>query len=387
MDPRELLASSSPLGNPAPFWFLELFKVLGFTLHMVPMNLWYAGIVLAVLFRWRGGEHARTFSARLMRQMPIIIAMGVNLGIVPLLFTQVAYYKVFYPATILMAWPWLMIVPMLAVAYYGVYFYVSGLKEGAEMKRLKLMAGWASAGLFLVIGFVFANGFSLMTALDRWPELWKGSSTAGAALGTALNVGDGSLWPRWLMMFGLAMTTLAVYVVVDAAFFARRESEEYRRWARAFAIKLSTAGVVWFAATGSWYVFIAMPDAIRSDILGGPWLALTIITAISIGLPWLLIAMQAGGVTRSLAVLTGLAQFSVLGLNAFSRQLVQNAQLKPFWDVAAERVNSQWSPLFVFLLLFVVGLVVVLWMVRQVIQAHGTPATETAGPEQARAGR
>ena len=37
------------------------------------------------------------------QDMPVIVAVGINLGIVPLLFIQVAYYKFFYPATILMA--------------------------------------------------------------------------------------------------------------------------------------------------------------------------------------------------------------------------------------------------------------------------------------------
>src|SRR6058998_2698786 len=105
MDPS-LVAPSSPHGLPAPYWFLVFFKVLGFLLHIGPMNLWYAGTILAMLMRWRGCEHAQRWSARLMRQMPVVIALGVNFGIVPLLFVQTAYYKVFYPATILMGWPW-----------------------------------------------------------------------------------------------------------------------------------------------------------------------------------------------------------------------------------------------------------------------------------------
>ncbi|HXF06714.1 MAG TPA: hypothetical protein VNM72_15060, partial [Blastocatellia bacterium] len=52
----------------------------GFTLHLVPMSLWYAGIILALLLHWRGDEQARRLSARLMQQMPIIIAPGVTLG-------------------------------------------------------------------------------------------------------------------------------------------------------------------------------------------------------------------------------------------------------------------------------------------------------------------
>ena len=62
-----------------------------------------------------------------MAQMPVIVALGVNFGIVPLLFVQVAYYKVFYPATILMAWFWLAIIGLLIPAYYGVYVYAFGL--------------------------------------------------------------------------------------------------------------------------------------------------------------------------------------------------------------------------------------------------------------------
>ncbi len=74
----------------------------------------------------RGNQHARRFAARLLQQMPVIVAFGVNLGIVPLLFVQVAYYKVFYPATILMAWFWLAIIGLLIPAYYGVYAYAVG---------------------------------------------------------------------------------------------------------------------------------------------------------------------------------------------------------------------------------------------------------------------
>ncbi|MHB1034304.1 MAG: hypothetical protein ACYC0Y_06625 [Pirellulales bacterium] len=66
MPPQSLLAPATPDGLPAPFWFVDLFKVLGFTLHAVPMNLWYAGVVLAMLAGCCGGEHARRAAARLM---------------------------------------------------------------------------------------------------------------------------------------------------------------------------------------------------------------------------------------------------------------------------------------------------------------------------------
>ncbi|MCS7274217.1 MAG: hypothetical protein NZ610_02265, partial [Candidatus Bipolaricaulota bacterium] len=323
--------------------------------------------------RW-GGPEAQRWSARLMRQMPVIIALGINFGIVPLLFTQVAYYRVFYPATILMAWPWFLIIVLLTFAYYGVYLYVTGLKDGAELTPLKRSAGWVSAILFIVIGFLFSNGFSLMTNLHAWPQIWQNTSVAGAPLGTALNTSDLTLWPRWLMMFGLALTTVAAYTVFDAGVFAARESAPYKSWAADFALKLYTVGLLWFAVMGSWYVFGTWPTDVREQMFTGLSLPLTVLTAVGPGLPWLLILAQRQQITRALALLTALAQFGVLGLNAISRQIVQNIELSQFLDVTAEPVNLQLSPLIVFLVLFVLGLGVVAWMVLKVLAAERTTA-------------
>ena len=146
VDPKTLIdPSAMPL--PAPVWFIQLFKVLGLSLHMVPMNLWYAGIILAMVLYAVGSKHGRRFSARLMTQMPVIVAMGVNLGIVPLLFVQVGYAKIFYPATILMAWFWLAVIGVLIPAYYGVYVYAFGLGDaGGKMKLWKRSAAGSPRG-------------------------------------------------------------------------------------------------------------------------------------------------------------------------------------------------------------------------------------------------
>ncbi|HUT14275.1 MAG TPA: hypothetical protein VMY42_27565 [Thermoguttaceae bacterium] len=366
MNAETLIDPSATSGMPAPFWFVEFFKVLGFTLHAVPMNLWYAGLLVAMLL-WIGrNEHGRRFSTRLMRQMPVIVALGVNFGVVPLLFTQVAYYKVFYPATILMAWFWLLIVVLLIPAYYGVYFYASGLRGEAGLTPARKAAGWTSAVFFIAIGFLFANGLSLMAHVERWPELWQAHRMGGAALGTALNIGDPSLWPRWLLMFGLALTTTAAWVFFDAAFFARAESEDYRRWAARFAPGLYTFGMIFFAAAGSWYVFGTWPAELRQTMTAGGLLVLTMATGMAPGLPFLLLWMRRNGLpTRAAAALIALAQFGVLGINAISRHLVQKVSLEGFLDVSAQPLAVQWGPMAVFLTTFLLGLGVIAWMLAQ----------------------
>jgi hypothetical protein len=371
-----LIGPTSPLGYPAPFWFIEFFKVLGFTLHMIPMHLWYAGlIVVAVLALW-GGAQGQAASRRLIGVMPIVIALGVNLGIVPLLFTQVAYYRVFYPATILMAWPWFSIIILLTVAYYGVYLYTISVRRQWS-SRVGIVAGWVSAILFTIMGFIFANNFSLMVNISQWPTLWQRTSVAAAPLGIALNTGDPTLVPRWLMMFGLAITTTAVYLLVDTAFFARGMSAAYIQWSGGFAALLYTIGLAIFAVMGSWYIFGALPRPILDQAMGSTPLALLFaLTALSPGLPWLLTLAQRRGTSRRLILATALAQVLVLALNAVSRQWVQNAGLARFVEVGTEPVNLQASPLVIFLVLFVLGLGVVFWMISTVIAVERqTPAS------------
>jgi hypothetical protein len=373
MDPHSLVDTAAA-GVPAPFWFIQFFKVLGFTLHMAPMNLWFAGIIVAMLLHWLGGESARRCSRRLMRQMPFIVALGVNFGIVPLLFIQLAYFKFFYPATILMAWFWMAIVGLLIPAYYGVYYYAWGWKDDEALTPGKQVAGWLSAVLFIAISFIYANAMSLMTNVEGWPEVWQSHAVAGATLGTGLNLGDPTLWPRWLLMFGLALGTTAAWMVVDAAWFATRENEEYHAWVRRSAPKLAALGVIWAAAAGSWYVFGTWPGELRETMFGGPLVVLTLATGAAGGLP--LVLMLTLGRTspgRATATWIGLAQFGVLAINAISRQTVQNLEIGEFLDLAAQPTSVQWSPLVMFLGVFVVGVAAVAWMLAQVVKASTSP--------------
>ena len=370
MDPKSLIDTSMAGGMPAPLWFVELFKWLGFTLHEVPMNLWYAGIVVAMLLAAFGSEQGRRFGARLMTQMPVIVAMGINLGIVPLLFIQVGFAQVFYPATILMAWFWFSIILILVPAYYGVYVYAYGLAgRGAPMPRWKRSVGWLSAALFITIGFVFANAMSLMENLKAWPDLWQRHSVEGAALGTALNVADPRFWPRWLLMFGLALTTTAAWIAFDSAWFATRENAAYRTWAKNFAWKLYTLGAVWFVVAGTWYSFGAWTPETKQAMFQSAWVVLTVVTAVApagvLTLLWL--ARSRGAeISRGWAALVGLAQFGVLGINAAARQVVQHVELGPYFDITKQSTETQWSPLLIFLVAFVLGLALVAWMIYQV---------------------
>ena len=71
----------------------------------------------------RGGTRrtAPRSSPSSRRPLPVAIAATVTLGVAPLLFVQVLYGRLFFTSSILMAWFWLAIVPLVILAYYGAY--------------------------------------------------------------------------------------------------------------------------------------------------------------------------------------------------------------------------------------------------------------------------
>jgi hypothetical protein len=243
--------------------------------------------------------------------------------------------------------------------------------------RKGVAASVASALAFLTIGFFFSNNFSLMTNKDQMLAIYDRTAAGGAVSGLALNIGDPTLFPRWLMMFGLAITTTAAYVLLDTVFFARDEAVDYRRWAARFAVRLYAGGVVWFAVFGSWYIFGALRSDIRQAMFAQrPILLLAALTAVAPGIVWLLLVRASQTLHRAQAWAMGAMQFVVLALNAITRQWVQNTELAGFYDPAAARVQTQWAPLIVFLVLFALAISVVGWMVSQVLRA---PARGHAG--------
>jgi hypothetical protein len=101
---------------------------------------------------------------------------------------------------------------------------------------------------------------------------------------------------------------------------------------------------------------------------------LTLATGAAGGLP--LVLMLTLGRTspgRATATWIGLAQFGVLAINAISRQTVQNLEIGEFLDLAAQPTSVQWSPLVMFLGVFVVGVAAVAWMLAQVVKASASP--------------
>lgn len=400
---------STPI--PAPWWILTALKILGFTLHMAAMNLWLIGLPLSLGLRRFGCEHGKRLGTRLGMQMPIVIALGINFGIVPLLFIQFGYAQAFYSATVLMAWSWLSIIVLMIFAYYGVYLNAFRCREGdqpepdlldaddlsdAESERgiidrlvigtytklrpsMRRWGGPIAAILLLAVGTLFAGGMTLIESPGRWTEIWLGTSEHGAVAGTFMPHGIPTVWARFLLMVGLAMLTTGAWTSIDAAWFKGDRPESYQTWAGRMTRWLAVGGALLFWGVGAWYIFGLWTPETRADILsGGSLIAILVSAVLPLGV--IVLAFVGGdriGKSRGWSTMVYASQFAMLASYAISRQLVQNYNLSGTADIFGE-TNTQWSPLIAFLVSFVFMLAMVAWMLKIVVGSKAETPKEAA---------
>ncbi len=373
----DLSAPPSPIPLPAPLGVLYVLKTVGFILHVIPMNLWCAGVPLAVALWVTGQRSADAWPRRFLAQVPFFLAFGINAGIVPLLFTQVVYHHVFYPATILMAWFWFAVIPLLLTAYVASYRVADEVRsDQARPARLVLWSVIAWVCLWC-IGFLFANAFSLMVRPDRWAHLAEQHGSSGAVFGTALNTADPAMWARWLVMLALALTTTAWHPIADRLL---RRQEPNDRGELSIATVTYLAGAMFFAVAGTWYAFGTWPPAVREQMLAIPLLPLTVATALAPAVPAGIVLWMRflSGDARKLAWVGIAAQAAVVALNAISRQVVQHLELSAFGLIRPRPIAFELWPVAVFLLAALIGGSVVVVFLRMAYTSWSAAGSMTA---------
>ena len=351
---------------PAPFWFVQFFKVVGFVLHMIPMGVWFAGLPVVILCALWNGERSRFYARRMSAQLPVMMALGINFAIVPLLFLQTTYYKAFYTATILTAWFWLAVIPIIIVGYYSLYIAAFSVERRGRMILFSILASLC----FFCIAILNTNGISLMVSSELWEGMIAKTSHYGAVLGTAHNFDNPVLWMRLATMFGLGLLTAGVWATFDAHFLMRKNAENvpvnYRQWATTLALVMALIGAAILTGT-EWYL----------KTVGGtevyPYFGGVLLVAYAVVFVLLLAKTGSAtvvGVAAALQFLT-LAGFGVI------RQIGQNIGMATLVDVSVLPENVQWDTLIAFLLCFLLGVGVIIWMVVQCVKCSNQTSAET----------
>jgi Protein of unknown function (DUF3365) len=352
---------ADPLPQPAPPALLWALLQLTFFLHLVAMNVVLGDTLLALHWRLsRRAEGARPRAALLAffaRALPVAVAAAVTLGVAPLLFVQVLYGRLFFTSSILMAWLWLAIVPIVILAYYGAYL----LAFRGEALGGRARAAWVVVGLsFAAVAFLQVTNATRSIRPDTFLEAYRAS-----ARGLSLNLGDPTFWPRYLHVLLGAVAVAALGAAVYGA-LRRARDPELGDW----AIRRGTTvyGVATAANVFVGMLFLlALPRTVLIRLVGGDAWAMTLLAlGILLAIAAAGLALLALGAKNPVRVTW--AQLWLLGATLAVMVLLRDqVRLIALRDAGFEqpaRVATQWAPLAVFLVLLVGASATIGWMAR-----------------------
>jgi hypothetical protein len=369
-----VIPDPDPIPLPAPAGLLTVLLVLTFTLHILAMNVTLGGAVIAVvsdfLGRRRGDERYRRLAQHLVSLLPITLAATITLGVAPLLFVQTLYGQFFYTSSILIAWPWLAVVPLVIVAYYGIYLYAW---QGERLGDRRILVGAGSALLLIVVAFLYVNNITLMLTPDRWHEIYASHSN-----GLFLNGEEGTLVPRLFHFLVAAPAVAGAALMVYALFMKGRSPEGYWVWAARY-------GAVWFlvftlvqAAIGPLFLF-RLPSTVRDPFVGDDTLR-TALLFVAIGSAVLgLLAMAAALRLRNplpLGLVGGLSLIVTVSLMSVTRHFVRDEYLRPRFSTGDLAVDSQTVLIVLFFVALLTGVAVVAYMLQAILRASGPAQPE-----------
>jgi hypothetical protein len=356
-----VIPMADPLPQPAPPVLLWALLQLTFLLHLLAMNVVLGGSVLALHWRFsrraEGADHREALLGFFAKALPVAVAATVTLGVAPLLFVQVLYGRLFFTSSILMAWLWLAVIPLVVLAYYGAYFLAFRGKDLGDRAR------WVAAivaGLFLAIAFLYVSNVTRALRPETFLEAYRASGR-----GVVLNLGDPTFWPRYLhvLLGAVAVAALgaALYGVSRRASRPELAAWAIRRGTTVFGV--ATAANV-FAGT---LFLLAQPKPILIRLVGGDtWamglLALGILLAIATaGLA--LLALGVKDPVRATWGQLGLL-LATLVVMVLLRDQVRAIALRDAGFEHPTWVATQWGPLAVFVVLLLVAVGTIAWMAR-----------------------
>ena len=357
-----------PIPLPAPIWLLKLLHIVTLALHFVAVEMLLGGLLLTVLLSLFRASPASLVAARaLARRLTVVMTYVINLGVPPLLFSQVLYGRALYTSSILIGIYWISIIGILMLAYWLLYRFSARLEAGRSAWWVGLIA-WLLAGS---VARLLSTNMTLMLRPEAWRDMYSAS-----AMGAYLPTGDPTLTPRWLLMMagGLFIGGLWMVYLAGRSTFSADEKSFIAgiggKVAMAFGIVYLVAGM-WAAAVQPEAVLVGLAHHWLyrfAGFAGYGWMALVIV-AILLGAIAGFGKISAAWLSWTAVLLAVLTEIMFTVYRDGVRDLTL---LSKGYDVWNRAVETNWGVVALFLVLFVVGLGVIGWLVSVVAHAGKT---------------
>lgn len=366
------IGTYQPMPFPAPIWLMETLLVVGFFLHAIPMNVALMGGISSAILLFKGKNKPDSYEQRAGKQLaaslPIFTTAAITNGIVPLLFLQILYGPLVYTSSILMAAPWLSILLLLVLGYYGLYIFNYGQNKLGEKSPWFLLG---SSLLFMVIAFFFSNNMTLMLTPEKFLPMYQASPA-----GNHLNLSEPSLIPRYLH-FLLAAVSVTGLTLGSFGLYYKNKDTGYSQWLIKAGASLFLAVTLLQTIVGPWFLF-SLPEKIQvqffdlnNGFVGQTKLAshlfltalgLDVVSLVSMGLAYVKGSTKAFtvGLISAMLVIASMVEIRHL-VRVFSTQGILNPASHP--------VEPQTEILVIFLVLFVALIFYLVWLAKQVHKA------------------
>lgn len=347
MDYQSLIPTADTI--PAPAWVFIILEQLLFLLHIILVNAVLGG-ALIILFRRMSGkddENVMNWHKPVAKKFPVMVALGINLGIPPLLFLQVVYGHLFYTSSVLMAVYWIIIIPLLILAYYGTYIHIIRFAKSPWFSKFSLLTAIL---IILYIGFMLVTNNTLMEQPEKWTAYFENRG------GTILNLSNPAFFPRYLH-FVAASVAIGGLLYAGIYHFKKDEpekkEEKIKGALQTFAIATAVQIVV-----GFWFL-LSIPKDFIPQFMGQNLVAtLFLMVGILAGIGALVTGFLGKLKPTIIQLLITLVAMIITRYNLRMMYLADNFQLSEL------KLSPQYGVLILFLVVLLIGLGAIAYMLK-----------------------
>ncbi len=355
---EDLIPNIDPNPMPGPYWLFKILLLITFLLHLLAMNMLLGSAFIALLAKFKKNQplYQQLFE-NIKHKLPNLLAATITLGVAALLFVQVLYGQFFSTSSILMGWLWFMVIVILILAYYGLYYTSFRSKNGKHTTMIYLF----SVIVIIFIAFIFSNNLTLSVQPAHWSAKYFNSPA-----GFHFHLEEATLWPRFLHFWVGALAIGGLFVALIGYFKKKKDPQ--------LASFLIQHGGRWFmfatmaqVVIGVWFL-IALPKT-QMMLFMGKHMVASVFLILSIIFTLLTIFMMSrklkGSINQVPVISISMITLAILTMMVIMRDILRDSYLRPYFKVEQLPFQTQQSVLILFLILFLVGVLLWLWMIKK----------------------
>lgn len=361
-----------PFGLPSATALYLVLYIVTFAIHQGCMHYVVAGSLC-----WLGSllfaktEYARSLDrvvSMIVDWLPLSLSAAITAGVAPLLFVQIVYPTNFYSANLLLGWRWMIVVPVLIVAFYGLYLAKSPWINSWP-HFLHVLLALSIVICFLFVGFCWTANHVIANSSNDWPKIYASGATGISSGQTSLRV---------LFWVGCSFASIATMVLWQSRWSLSSPRPVSGNELRYLAL-LAMAGILLAATCGTGYLMMLSQQrrVYLFNWLGLPYLATTVIAAIIQLVIWTT-SLKTKAIGHRATLLLSFFYLVALASTSVLREAVRLSAI-PIQSLYAQHENSANSGgLTLFLVVATVNCLAIafcIWLVRKCRTQTG-PSTQ-----------